>query len=155
MSNSRDNADVTAIHQSPRLVDKSKDEVALRLNIDSAITLSAEDTESDNGEDNSYLPPFSRTNIIGAGNLVENGQLKAVKSIELLKQAMIYNSPMNSPKYSPKAQLAQITRTKTASKTKGRFAEHVAEPEPYRLLKDRKQEHKNNPEYSKRIKSYN
>ena len=46
--------------------------------------------ESDDEEEKSYLPPFSRTNMQGpSGKSPENGLFKAVKSIDNHKQAMI------------------------------------------------------------------
>ena len=56
------------------------------LHHDSQITLSDLDSESDNEEEKSYLPPFSRTNFQGPGGTSpENGLFKAVKSIDNLK----------------------------------------------------------------------
>ena len=43
------------------------------LSLDSKITLSGDDTESDYSESSKFLPPFSRTNIQGAGCGAENG----------------------------------------------------------------------------------
>ena len=98
--------------------------------------MSLGDAESDNSDSNqNYLPPFSRTNILGAGNRVENGHLKAVKSIEHIKQAMM--SPVNGPpKKRNKPQLAQIQQAK--SRTRGRFEDFVAQPEQFMLVQDKK-----------------
>ena len=80
MDNSRETADVAVPRSLPPGVrSKSKlhvGEITVEnsmLSLDSKITLSGDDTESDYSESRNYLPPFSRTHIQGAGNGVVNG----------------------------------------------------------------------------------
>lgn len=79
------------------------------LSITSKITLSDEETESNQSEDglNNYLPPFGRTNFFETGYKIHNGRFKAVKSINHLQQAMNNNSGKDSLKKIDETRLAQ------------------------------------------------